>query len=156
MAGAILTTDLVPKDGIRRSKATARNGRVCGHDQGSGMIQPLMATTLGFVLTDADIPPAPLRTVLKRGVERSYNRLSVDGDTSTNDTLGCWRMALRACGPTRRRCRGEAAMAGVMESWHRPSRAMAKARASSSRLVEGAANEEAARRSRAASPIRRW
>jgi glutamate N-acetyltransferase/amino-acid N-acetyltransferase len=46
-----------------------------------------MATTLGFVVTDADIPPAQLRAILNRSVERSYNRLSVDGDTSTNDTL---------------------------------------------------------------------
>jgi glutamate N-acetyltransferase/amino-acid N-acetyltransferase len=55
--------------------------------KGSGMIHPLMATTLAFVLTDAVIPPAALRKILKRGVERSFNRLSVDGDTSTNDTL---------------------------------------------------------------------
>jgi glutamate N-acetyltransferase/amino-acid N-acetyltransferase len=55
--------------------------------KGSGMIQPRMATTLGFVMTDASIPPAQLRAMLKRGVERSYHRLSVDGDTSTNDTL---------------------------------------------------------------------
>jgi glutamate N-acetyltransferase/amino-acid N-acetyltransferase len=51
------------------------------------MIQPRMATTLGFVMTDACIPVAQLRAMLKRGVERSYHRLSVDGDTSTNDTL---------------------------------------------------------------------
>ena len=51
------------------------------------MIQPLMATTLGFVLTDAVIPSAPLRAILKRAAGRSYNRISVDGDTSTNDTL---------------------------------------------------------------------
>jgi glutamate N-acetyltransferase/amino-acid N-acetyltransferase len=55
--------------------------------KGSGMIQPRMATTLGFVMTDAEIPPVQLRAILKRGVERSYHRLSVDGDTSTNDTL---------------------------------------------------------------------
>jgi glutamate N-acetyltransferase/amino-acid N-acetyltransferase len=55
--------------------------------KGSGMIHPNMATTLGFVLTDANIPAASLRTILKRSVERSYNRISVDGDTSTNDTL---------------------------------------------------------------------
>jgi glutamate N-acetyltransferase/amino-acid N-acetyltransferase len=55
--------------------------------KGSGMIHPQMATTLGFVMTDADIPAAALRSILKRSVERSYNRLSVDGDTSTNDTL---------------------------------------------------------------------
>jgi glutamate N-acetyltransferase/amino-acid N-acetyltransferase len=46
-----------------------------------------MATTLGFVMTDASIPAGQLRAMLKRGVERSYHRLSVDGDTSTNDTL---------------------------------------------------------------------
>jgi glutamate N-acetyltransferase/amino-acid N-acetyltransferase len=46
-----------------------------------------MATTLGFVMTDALLLPAQLRAMLKRGVERSYNRISVDGDTSTNDTL---------------------------------------------------------------------
>jgi glutamate N-acetyltransferase/amino-acid N-acetyltransferase len=51
------------------------------------MIHPRMATTLGFVLTDANIPVARLRRMLRRGVERSYNRVSVDGDTSTNDTL---------------------------------------------------------------------
>jgi glutamate N-acetyltransferase/amino-acid N-acetyltransferase len=55
--------------------------------KGSGMIHPRMATTLGFVMTDAQIPVAQLRAMLKRGVDRSYNRLSVDGDTSTNDTL---------------------------------------------------------------------
>jgi glutamate N-acetyltransferase/amino-acid N-acetyltransferase len=51
------------------------------------MIQPMMATTLGFVMTDANIPGAQLRAMLKRGVQRSYNCTSVDGDTSTNDTL---------------------------------------------------------------------
>jgi len=51
------------------------------------MIHPNMATTLGFVLTDAALPVATLRAILKRAVESSYNRLSVDGDTSTNDTL---------------------------------------------------------------------
>jgi glutamate N-acetyltransferase/amino-acid N-acetyltransferase len=55
--------------------------------KGSGMIHPQMATTLAFVMTDAVIPVAKLRGMLKRGVESSYNRLSVDGDTSTNDTL---------------------------------------------------------------------
>jgi glutamate N-acetyltransferase/amino-acid N-acetyltransferase len=55
--------------------------------KGSGMIHPLMATTLGFVMTDANIPVPHLRRMLQRGVERSYNRISVDGDTSTNDTL---------------------------------------------------------------------
>jgi glutamate N-acetyltransferase/amino-acid N-acetyltransferase len=51
------------------------------------MIHPQMATTLGFIMTDADISPAKLRVILKRATERSFNRLTVDGDTSTNDTL---------------------------------------------------------------------
>jgi glutamate N-acetyltransferase/amino-acid N-acetyltransferase len=55
--------------------------------KGSGMIQPLMATTLGFVMTDAAIGGPALRRMLRSAVEYSYNRLSVDGDTSTNDTL---------------------------------------------------------------------
>lgn len=82
-ADAILTTDLV------RKVAYAGTGgiRVAGMTKGSGMIHPGMATTLAYVMTDAIIPPAELRKHLKSAVNRSYNRLSVDGDMSTNDTL---------------------------------------------------------------------
>ena len=86
-ARAIMTTDLVPKTAFAEARLRRGTIRVAGMTKGSGMIQPLMATTLGFVLTDAQIGVAPLRAMLKRGVERSYNRISVDGDTSTNDTL---------------------------------------------------------------------
>jgi glutamate N-acetyltransferase/amino-acid N-acetyltransferase len=86
-ARAIMTTDLVSKTASTEVKLRRGVVRIAGMTKGSGMIQPLMATTLGFVLTDADVPPALLRAILKRSVERSYNRLSVDGDTSTNDTL---------------------------------------------------------------------
>jgi glutamate N-acetyltransferase/amino-acid N-acetyltransferase len=86
-ARAIMTTDLVPKTASAEVKLRRGTVRIAGMTKGSGMIQPLMATTLGFVLSDADIPPALLRKILLRSVERSYNRLSVDGDTSTNDTL---------------------------------------------------------------------
>ena len=55
--------------------------------KGAGMIHPRMATTLAFVLTDADIGPSLLRQSLQQACRRSYNRISVDGDTSTNDTL---------------------------------------------------------------------
>jgi glutamate N-acetyltransferase/amino-acid N-acetyltransferase len=64
--------------------------------KGAGMIQPLMATTLGYILTDAGIKPSPLRRILKRVVEASYNRLTIDGDTSTNDTLAL--LANSGCG----------------------------------------------------------
>lgn len=84
---AILTTDLVPK--VAYAEVVLHRGtvRVAGMTKGSGMIHPRMATTLGFVLTDARIRPAPLRGILTRTADRSYNRLSVDGDTSTNDTV---------------------------------------------------------------------
>ncbi len=55
--------------------------------KGSGMIHPNMATTLGFVMTDAALTPSILAPMLAAAVKRSYNRISVDGDTSTNDTL---------------------------------------------------------------------
>jgi glutamate N-acetyltransferase/amino-acid N-acetyltransferase len=61
--------------------------RIAGMTKGSGMIQPNMATTLGFVMTDAQLSPAMLKPMLQRTVARSYNQISVDGDTSTNDTL---------------------------------------------------------------------
>ena len=86
-ARAIMTTDLVPKTAFAENSLRRGVVRVAGMTKGSGMIQPRMATTLGFVMTDASISPAQLRGMLKRAVERSYNRLSVDGDTSTNDTL---------------------------------------------------------------------
>ena len=86
-AHAIMTTDLVPKTAFAETSLRRGVVRTAGMTKGSGMIQPRMATTLGFVMTDASIPAAQLRAMLKRGVERSYNRISVDGDTSTNDTL---------------------------------------------------------------------
>jgi glutamate N-acetyltransferase/amino-acid N-acetyltransferase len=84
---AIMTTDLVPKEATAEVKLRRGTIRIAGMTKGSGMIQPLMATTLGFVMTDANLPLAALRRMVKRGVEQSYNRISVDGDTSTNDTL---------------------------------------------------------------------
>lgn len=87
VARAIMTTDLVPKEAFAEVKLRRGTVRIAGMTKGSGMIQPRMATTLGFVLTDANIPVAKLRPILKRSIECSYNRISVDGDTSTNDTM---------------------------------------------------------------------
>ena len=82
-ADAILTTD------TRRKVVTAKYAGIgiAGMTKGSGMIHPNMATTLSFVVTDAVIPKTKVRGILEYAVERSYNRLSVDGDMSTNDTL---------------------------------------------------------------------
>ena len=116
-ANAILTTDLVPKTAFAEVKLRRATVRIAGMTKGSGMIQPLMATTLGFVMTDADIPVAPLRKMLGRTVERSYNRLSVDGDTSTNDTLLLLANGASGIRPDPKEMRKvEEAIAGVMES----------------------------------------
>ena len=87
VARAITTTDLQAKGASR--EVTLRRGivKLAGITKGSGMIHPRMATTLGFVMTDAVIPQTLLRRMLIRATELSYNRISVDGDTSTNDTF---------------------------------------------------------------------
>ena len=84
---AMLTTDTVPKVAHQKLTLQRRAVHISGMTKGSGMIQPNMATTLGFVMTDAAITPRQLAAMLAAGVKRSYNRISVDGDTSTNDTL---------------------------------------------------------------------
>jgi glutamate N-acetyltransferase/amino-acid N-acetyltransferase len=87
VAHAMMTTDTVPK--MAHAEVPLKGGEVviAGMTKGSGMIHPNMATTLGFVMTDAAISPIHLRQMLVRAVEYSYNRLSVDGDTSTNDIV---------------------------------------------------------------------
>ena len=87
VARAILTTDLQPKGSSREVILRRGTVRIAGVTKGSGMVHPRMATTLGFVMTDAVIPQTLLRRMLVRAAELSYNRISVDGDTSTNDTL---------------------------------------------------------------------
>ena len=116
-ARAIMTTDLVPKTAFAETRLRRGVVRAAGMTKGSGMIQPRMATTLGFVMTDASIPAARLRAILKRGVERSYNRISVDGDTSTNDTLLLLANGASGVRPDPRELpQVEEAIAGVMES----------------------------------------
>jgi glutamate N-acetyltransferase / amino-acid N-acetyltransferase len=87
VANAILTTDTRQK--IEWEEVPCEGGvvQVVGMAKGSGMIQPNMATMLAFVMTDAMVKRADLRRMLARGVERSFHSLTVDGDTSTNDTL---------------------------------------------------------------------
>lgn len=87
VASAIMTTDLEMKTSAHEAPLRKGVVRIAGMTKGSGMIQPNMATTLGFVMMDADLSAAALKPLLQRTVERSYNQISVDGDTSTNDTL---------------------------------------------------------------------
>jgi glutamate N-acetyltransferase/amino-acid N-acetyltransferase len=86
-ARAIMTTDTVPKIYMRKGRLQDRPFTVLGIAKGAGMISPDMATLLSFVATDAAISPDALQALVKKEIDRSFNRITVDGDTSTNDTL---------------------------------------------------------------------
>ncbi|MDL1952060.1 bifunctional ornithine acetyltransferase/N-acetylglutamate synthase, partial [Acidobacteria bacterium ACD] len=84
---AILTTDVGPKVAQATYAWRGRRGRIVGVAKGAGMIHPDMATMLAFVLTDAPATPAFLKAALVAACAVSFNAISVDGDTSTNDTV---------------------------------------------------------------------
>jgi len=101
-ARAIMTTDTVPKVATR----TLGDVTVAGCAKGAGMIMPDMATMLGFLATDAFVTPARLRAILREVAHESFNAVTVDGDTSTNDSLfllatGAAGKALSASGERR-------------------------------------------------------
>jgi glutamate N-acetyltransferase / amino-acid N-acetyltransferase len=83
-AKAICTTDRYPKV---RSKTLSNGARVVGIAKGAGMIEPNMATMLGYIMTDADIPRAKLQEILTESANQSFNSISIDGDESTSDTV---------------------------------------------------------------------
>ena len=86
-ARAIMTTDTKPKLVHTTATIAGKTVRVRGVAKGSGMIHPNMATLLAFVVTDAAVPREALAALVKRAADRSFNAISVDGDTSTNDML---------------------------------------------------------------------
>ena len=86
-ARSIMTTDTVPKAQAAAGQVGGRPVRVVGVAKGAGMIQPRMATMLAFVVTDAAVDSTWLRGAVRRVADRTFNRVTVDGDTSTNDTL---------------------------------------------------------------------
>jgi glutamate N-acetyltransferase / amino-acid N-acetyltransferase len=86
-AHAIMTTDTRPKVAQRELTLSGGAVRIGGIAKGAGMIHPNMATLLAFVTTDALIDGAALRPMLRSAADESFNAISVDGDTSTNDTL---------------------------------------------------------------------
>ncbi|MCU0538289.1 MAG: bifunctional glutamate N-acetyltransferase/amino-acid acetyltransferase ArgJ [Desulfobacterales bacterium] len=86
-AEAIMTTDRVPKVVSRRAPVGGRTVTVTGVAKGAGMIRPDVATMLCFIMTDARVEAPLLHAMLTAGAERSFNRITVDGDTSTNDTI---------------------------------------------------------------------
>jgi glutamate N-acetyltransferase/amino-acid N-acetyltransferase len=86
-AQAIMTTDTFAKGAAAVVRLGASAVTICGIAKGAGMIAPDMGTMLSFVFTDAPIAPAVLRGLLRQGVEDTFNAVTIDGDTSTSDTL---------------------------------------------------------------------
>jgi glutamate N-acetyltransferase/amino-acid N-acetyltransferase len=86
-AAAIMTTDTFPKLATRRARIGGVAVQINGIAKGSGMIAPDMATMLAFLATDAKLPAPVLRALLREASDRSFNCITVDGDTSTSDTL---------------------------------------------------------------------
>lgn len=87
VAKAIMTTDTFPKVITKEIRIFGRDVRLVGICKGAGMICPKMATMLCFIMTDADIEREALDTSLREAVSRSFNRITIDGDMSTNDTV---------------------------------------------------------------------
>ena len=86
-AMGIITTDLIPKLAMEECKIGNSDIKIYGIAKGSGMIFPKMATTLGYIFTDADLPSGVLKQLLKKNIETTFNAISCDGDTSTNDMV---------------------------------------------------------------------
>jgi glutamate N-acetyltransferase/amino-acid N-acetyltransferase len=86
-AEAIMTTDTVPKGFSKKVNLSSGKAIVTGIAKGAGLIRPDMATMLGFIGTDAQVSRRNLQRLLERAADRSFNCISVDGDTSTNDSL---------------------------------------------------------------------
>jgi glutamate N-acetyltransferase/amino-acid N-acetyltransferase len=98
VARAIMTTDTFPKTCVLRSEVGPRHVHLAGIAKGAGMIHPRMATLLSFLTTDALIGPHTLQNLLRAAVDVSFNRITVDGDTSTNDTVVAWASGVAGVG----------------------------------------------------------
>jgi glutamate N-acetyltransferase/amino-acid N-acetyltransferase len=143
-AAAIMTSDTFSKEYAVEVKTSKGSFRVGGIAKGAGMIDPNMATMLCVVTTDAAIPQSALRADLRRSVANSFNRITIDGDMSTNDTVILLANGLSACAPD---------MAAFSQALDEVTRALARMIVSDgegvSRFVEvevtGAANDKEAR-----------
>ncbi len=86
-AEAIMTTDIVAKGTSRQIQLDGKTVTITGISKGSGMIHPNMATMLGYIATDAAVSQSALESIIQYAVNKSFNCITVDGDTSTNDSL---------------------------------------------------------------------
>lgn len=87
VANAIMTTDTFPKIFSKKIDINGKTGKIVGIAKGAGMISPCMATMLCFILTDIAVEQNALDTALRKAIEKSFNRLTIDNDMSTNDTV---------------------------------------------------------------------
>ncbi len=87
LSRAIMTTDTFPKSAVLETEIRGKRVCLAGIAKGAGMIHPNMATMLSFITTDAEVEPRALQKMLRAAADLSFNRTSVDGDTSTNDTV---------------------------------------------------------------------
>ena len=151
-AAAIMTTDTFPKGACAQAEIAGQPVTIAGIAKGSGMIAPDMATMLAYVFTDAGLPAAVLRPALRRAVNRSFNAITVDGDTSTNDT--CLLFATGAARHPRIARAGDRRLAGFRAALEAVLSDLARqivrdgegARKFVAITVRGAASEAAARR----------
>jgi len=139
-ARAIMTTDTVPKVATSRADGV----RMLGFAKGSGMIHPNMATMLSYILTDAKIEFAALDKALRYAVDRSFHSITVDGDTSTNDTVAVLANGASGISPS-----PEAFTAQLTEVCQTLAKAIARDGEGATKFVEltieGAPSDEAAR-----------
>jgi len=143
-ATAILTTDLIDKQIALEADLGGRRVRIGGMAKGSGMIHPNMATMLGYLSCDAGVPAEVWQAMVGRAVDRSFNAITVDGDTSTNDTFLAF-----AAGPPLGPKHFEALEAGLTAVSQHLAKAIARdgegATCLIEVLVEGTATEAGAR-----------
>lgn len=112
---AICTTDTRPKTASASFKMAGKRVHLVGCAKGAGMIHPNMATTLAFVMTDAAVAPALLQSTLREVTSRTFNAISVDGDTSTNDTLLVLANGAADAPPIRRNTKAHRQFAAALE-----------------------------------------
>ena len=112
---AICTTDTRPKTASASFKMAGKRVHLVGCAKGAGMIHPNMATTLAFVMTDAAVAPALLQSTLRDVASRTFNAISVDGDTSTNDTLLVLANGAAGAPPVRRNTKAHRRFASALE-----------------------------------------
>jgi glutamate N-acetyltransferase/amino-acid N-acetyltransferase len=154
-AEAIMTTDTFPKGATATAQLGPATVTICGIAKGAGMIAPDMATMLSFVFTDAPIAAPALQSLLARGVEDSFNAVTIDGDTSTSDTLLCFATGAAAARGAPRIARGsDPRLAGFRAALDRVLKDLAEqvardgegARKLVEVVVEGAVSKSSARR----------